>query len=153
MSKRFTKPKRVIDRIMHGLASYSGTNGFVTVRSAGDPATLVRTLIQAVVLTVTEQAGAQTIQIELWRKTNAVGSVLPTMDLAGDVPYSDEDDLIWKARYTLVYEAIGSPPIFPINIDMKGARKFSRHDDMVLRFGGVSTIFIDGMLTAWFKEA
>ncbi len=153
MSKRNATTKRTITRVIHNMANYSGTNSDIVLRAAADPVTLVRTIVQGLVLSATEGATSINIHLEIWRKSNAAGVVLPTFDLAGDVPYGDEDDLIWKGRYGLIRETTASNSYVPVNVDMKGNRKLSRSDDLVLRFAGASTIFIEGIITMFFKES
>ena len=153
MSKRIARaPKRRIQRAMHVLASYNGQQSDITLRAAGDPATLVRTIIQAKVISNIETPSIQTMDLEIWRADITAGFVLPTMDQAGDVPYAQNDDLVWKGRYVVLRETTSDSDQMPVNVDMKGNRKLGRNEALIIRFEGASTISISGVITSFYKE-
>ena len=90
--------------------------------------------------------------MEIWRADVTSGFVLPTMDQSGDVPYAQNDDLVWKGRFTILRETTSDAGRMRVDIDMKGNRKLGRNEALILRFEGASTIAIAGVITSFYKE-
>ena len=123
-------PKRKILRLMHNM-DYTGTQAEVTLRAAGDPVTIVRMIMQFIVLHYTSSMAEEIVNMEIWRSETAAGAALPTMDNTGDVPYADNQDLMWKGAMASFQElttsgVIGIQSI--LNVDSKGARTLSRSE-------------------------
>ena len=147
-------PKRDITRLLFLMSGRNGGSADQTIRAAADPVTLVRTILQGAVNNIGTGGSALTINVELWRSNASAGAVLPTMSVAGGtLPYGDNDDLLWAGLFSIMRETTAAGSFFPINIDMKGNRKLSRTDDLIIRYGGSSSMVLNMMSTMFFKEA
>ena len=137
---------------------YTGSQGTVVLRAAGDPVTIVRTIIQFIILHYTSSMAEEEVHMELWRASNLAGASIPTMDNAADVGYADDTDLLWKGSSASFVETLTSvatlhATVHALNIDMKGNRTITRNENIILRFGGNVNIKVKGILTMFMKEA
>ena len=120
------------------------------LRAAGDATTLVRTIIQGSAYPTATNAQIANLFVEMWRKGSNI--VLPGQDIAGDINYADNKDLLWAGVFGGMRTVAGEMSSLPINLDMKGNRKLGRDDSLIMRFAGDSGIAISVMLTQFYKE-
>ena len=143
-------PKRKISRIIRHL-DVTGASGDLNLRAAGDPVTLIRTIIDGVFYTITEGASALALYMEIWRKSNIAGAALPTQQLQGDVTYADDDDLLWSHFGLTVRETTSDRHVTPYYRDIKGMRLIAKNEDLIIRMTDGLARFA-GTITQFFKE-
>jgi len=153
MSKKQTTPKRVINRKIFIVVNKTGGSADIVLRDNGDPVTLIRTLIQAIFSGEAVGATGRNMFVELWRKDAQSGSTLPTQTVSGQVQYAGNPDLLWIGIASIMRETTGEGNSQFMNIDMKGMRKLSRGEDLVLRWAGDTAVIMNAILTTFYKEA
>ena len=151
MSKQFRQSaKRTVSRIMTVLKNHNSASGDVNVRVASEASTLVRTIIQGMVFPTATNAQPRSVFLEIWRRGTNV--TFPAMDIAGDVAYADNKDLLWKGIFGSMRISANEMSGIAINIDMKGNRKLGRDDSLILRSGGDTGVSLDAIVTTFYKE-
>jgi len=152
MSQKTSAPKRVINRQINVLVNRNGTSADLILRAAGDPITLIRLIIQGFIQNEAVAATARILNMEIWRADAAAGAALPTQIVTGILPYGDNDDLMWVGSFSILRETTDAGVVLPVNLDLKGMRKFSRSEDYIIRFAGDAAMVFDAVLTTFFKE-
>ena len=152
MSKKLRMPKRAITKVINIINGRHGGSADDILRAADDPVTLVRTIMQGSVANIASIASILTINMEIWRRHAATGHVLPTQVTSGDVAYADDDDLAWIGVFTIRSGDDTASNFAAIDIDMKGNRKMSRSDDLIIRYAGSVSMILDVVVTMFFKE-
>jgi len=145
-------PKRVINRIITDLDE-NGSSGDTVLRTAGDPVTLVRMILQGTVASEAVSGAVQKLRAEIWRMSASSGAVLPTFDTSGDVTYGANADLLWRDHYSIMRETTSADGSVRVDLDMKGNRKLQRNEQLIYRTSGSSAMIFGGTLTAFYKEA
>ena len=151
MSKKQARsaPRRALNRAIRSL-NHNGGSGNINLRGEGDPVTLIRVILDFVIYTITEQATAAFIYIELWRQV--VGSTLPVQEISGNLSYAENKDFYWAGIYPVARETTSDAFFLQIYRDMKGARKLDRKEIFVMRFSGSANVFVVGTATTFYKE-
>jgi len=152
MSKKTSAPKRAILRTMRFLLNVNGTTSDITIRSAGDPVTIIRNILQGGITSEAVGATARKLFVELWRKDNSTGTVLPTQVIASSIPYADNQDLLWAGIFGIMRETTSEGGGIDLDLDMKGMRKLGRSEDYIARFAGDSAVVLNALLTTFYKE-
>jgi len=155
--------KRQMGRKIFG----SGTSGIFPVTETisalvdlGMSLTIVRIIIDLWIIVEADGGATGSVFFELWRMSNDTGATLPTQDFSGDIAYGDNADLIACFAWGGAILDIGTSTNQIAKMgdalfkDIKGMRKLSRGEKLVLRHKSTSGAngWV-GTITTFFKEA
>ena len=153
MSKKSTAPKRVINRTIRLLVDVNGSTADIVIRAAGDPVTIIRTILQGMISSEAVGATARTMFVEFWREDASSGSALPTQATSGLITYADNPNLMWVGILAVMRETTSEGGHSVVSLDMKGMRKLARGQQFIIRFAGDASLALNAVITNFYKEA
>ena len=154
MSKKFTTPKRRIERIRNRIDALIGTGiGVINLHAAEDAKTLVRTIINLSVVHIGGTDGETDYSVMIMRSEKSIPVINPGTTQVTDSPAPIA--LIWEDANVLhLVDATGPSPRRDIFADIKGMRKLKEEDVIELaHIASASTVLrLIGTVTLFFKE-
>jgi len=154
MSKKFTGPKRRIERIRNRIDVLMGDDAaFIVLHAAEDAKTLVRTIVDLMFIHIGGTANEIDWNIMITRAESSIPVVDTAISLQLDAvaPIA----LIWEHSGTLGMETLaGNLPTKDAFADLKGMRKMKETDtiEFVTQASTSSFIRVVGTITLFFKE-
>lgn len=147
-------PKRRIEKIRNRInLTMTASSANVVLHSAEDSKTLVRTIIDLMVMYVGTSASFQDWQMLIQRAegNSATLGAIASQDL--DKPATNA--LIWEVSGANFHRSdVGAEPYFRVQADIKGMRKMKETDSILLSHiaSEASVFVVTGQITQFFKE-
>ena len=154
MSKKFTAPKRRIERIRNRIDTLmTASLAAIILHAAEDAKTLVRTIIDLNFTFISATPGETEWGTMISRAENSQLVINPVVSQVLDnaAPIA----LIWENSGTLrMVDATGAAPRMDVFADIKGMRKMKENDtiEMTNIASTASVIRVVGTITLFFKE-
>ena len=153
MSKKFTAPKRRIERVRNKIDdSIISSESTLVLHTAEDAKTLVRTIIDLWITRddATTGKGEWHMILQLAQRGTKVYTAVNTSILDGDASIG----LLWEsAGVTFMHTAAGESTSHHIQVDLKSMRKMSPQDDIQLvHISDANVLNLSGIITLFFKE-